>query len=177
MQRYSGIVQSVEQRTVNPYVTSSSPVARATNIKGSSRNPFSFSFFYATYMLPKAGIFELLFSLYLRPNTSCRIIFYTVKISYYLGWEGGTTHNVFENINFNFFQKTATILDASIFFLYHLYRIQEIGFRAISSLEHSVRKHRNLMLSVFFAPLSSLTLMVGELLAIKYGLPESQRNH
>ena len=30
MQRYSGIVQSVEQRTVNPYVTGSSPVARAT---------------------------------------------------------------------------------------------------------------------------------------------------
>ena len=28
--RYSGIVQSVEQRTVNPYVTGSSPVARAT---------------------------------------------------------------------------------------------------------------------------------------------------
>ena len=27
--RYSGIVQSVEQRTVNPYVTGSSPVARA----------------------------------------------------------------------------------------------------------------------------------------------------
>ena len=27
---YSGIVQSVEQRTVNPYVTGSSPVARAT---------------------------------------------------------------------------------------------------------------------------------------------------
>ena len=31
MQRYSGIVQSVEQRTVNPYVTGSSPVARAKN--------------------------------------------------------------------------------------------------------------------------------------------------
>lgn len=31
MQRYSGIVQSVEQRTVNPYVTGSSPVARATS--------------------------------------------------------------------------------------------------------------------------------------------------
>ena len=30
MQRYSGIVQSVEQWTVNPYVTGSSPVARAT---------------------------------------------------------------------------------------------------------------------------------------------------
>ena len=29
--RYSGIVQSVEQRTVNPYVTGSSPVARATS--------------------------------------------------------------------------------------------------------------------------------------------------
>ncbi len=29
--RYSGIVQSVEQRTVNPYVPGSSPVARATN--------------------------------------------------------------------------------------------------------------------------------------------------
>ena len=42
--RYSGIVQSVEQRTVNPYVTGSSPVARATNIKGSSRNPFSLIF-------------------------------------------------------------------------------------------------------------------------------------
>ncbi len=31
MQRYSGIVQSVEQRTVNPYVVGSSPTARATN--------------------------------------------------------------------------------------------------------------------------------------------------
>ena len=30
-QRYSGIVQSVEQRTVNPYVVGSSPTARATN--------------------------------------------------------------------------------------------------------------------------------------------------
>ena len=29
VKRYSGIVQSVEQRTVNPYVTGSSPVARA----------------------------------------------------------------------------------------------------------------------------------------------------
>ena len=29
MQRYSGIVQSVEQRTVNPYVVGSSPTARA----------------------------------------------------------------------------------------------------------------------------------------------------
>ena len=29
MQRYSGIVQSVEQRTVNPYVAGSSPAARA----------------------------------------------------------------------------------------------------------------------------------------------------
>ena len=29
--RYSGIVQSVEQRTVNPYVAGSSPAARATN--------------------------------------------------------------------------------------------------------------------------------------------------
>ena len=28
---HSGIVQSVEQWTVNPYVTGSSPVARATN--------------------------------------------------------------------------------------------------------------------------------------------------
>ena len=31
VKRYSGIVQSVEQRTVNPYVTGSSPVARATS--------------------------------------------------------------------------------------------------------------------------------------------------
>ena len=29
MPRYSGIVQSVEQRTVNPYVVGSSPTARA----------------------------------------------------------------------------------------------------------------------------------------------------
>ena len=29
MQRNSGIVQSVEQRTVNPYVAGSSPAARA----------------------------------------------------------------------------------------------------------------------------------------------------
>ena len=29
MSRYSGIVQSVEQRTVNPYVAGSSPAARA----------------------------------------------------------------------------------------------------------------------------------------------------
>ncbi len=29
--RYSGIVHSVEQRTVNPYVVGSSPTARATN--------------------------------------------------------------------------------------------------------------------------------------------------
>lgn len=33
MQRYSGIVQSVEQRTVNPYVTGSSPVARAKKFR------------------------------------------------------------------------------------------------------------------------------------------------
>ena len=32
MSRYSGIVQSVEQRTVNPYVTGSSPVARAKDL-------------------------------------------------------------------------------------------------------------------------------------------------
>ena len=44
MQRYSGIVQSVEQRTVNPYVVGSSPTARASNSKGSSRNPFSLIF-------------------------------------------------------------------------------------------------------------------------------------
>ena len=45
MQRYSGIVQSVEQRTVNPYVTGSSPVARAKldsrSISAMSRTVFS----------------------------------------------------------------------------------------------------------------------------------------
>ena len=51
--RYSGIVQSVEQRTVNPYVTGSSPVARATNIKGSSRNPFSLIFLLLPICYPR----------------------------------------------------------------------------------------------------------------------------
>ena len=31
--KHSGIVQSVEQWTVNPYVTGSSPVARATDFR------------------------------------------------------------------------------------------------------------------------------------------------
>ena len=57
MPRYSGIVQSVEQRTVNPYVTGSSPVARAKNSKGFKRNPFSFVLAVATYLLPKTVIF------------------------------------------------------------------------------------------------------------------------
>ena len=57
MPRYSGIVQSVEQRTVNPYVTGSSPVARAKISKGFTRNPFSFTFVFATYLLPKSGGF------------------------------------------------------------------------------------------------------------------------
>ena len=57
MPRYSGIVQSVEQRTVNPYVTGSSPVARATKFKGFSRTPFSFALAFATYLLPKTDAF------------------------------------------------------------------------------------------------------------------------
>ena len=57
MPRYSGIVQSVEQRTVNPYVTGSSPVARATDYKGFARIPFSFTLAFATYLLPKTGVF------------------------------------------------------------------------------------------------------------------------
>lgn len=36
----SGIVQSVEQRTVNPYVAGSSPAARAKNSKPSHRGGF-----------------------------------------------------------------------------------------------------------------------------------------
>ena len=44
MQRYSGIVQSVEQRTVNPYVTGSSPVARATVYTVPKRSGFSLEF-------------------------------------------------------------------------------------------------------------------------------------
>ena len=44
MSRYSGIVQSVEQRTVNPYVTGSSPVARATVYKTAFRGSFYFDF-------------------------------------------------------------------------------------------------------------------------------------
>ena len=42
--RYSGIVQSVEQRTVNPYVTGSSPVARATFYTVLSKGGFSLVF-------------------------------------------------------------------------------------------------------------------------------------
>ena len=41
--RYSGIVQSVEQRTVNPYVTGSSPVARAKEFR---RKPRRFAAFF-----------------------------------------------------------------------------------------------------------------------------------
>ena len=44
MQRYSGIVQSVEQRTVNPYVTGSSPVARATFYTVLLKGGFSLDF-------------------------------------------------------------------------------------------------------------------------------------
>ena len=40
MQRNSGIVQSVEQRTVNPYVAGSSPAARAKNYKPPHRGGF-----------------------------------------------------------------------------------------------------------------------------------------
>ncbi len=40
---YSGIVQSVEQRTVNPYVTGSSPVARATIYRRFLRFFFTFT--------------------------------------------------------------------------------------------------------------------------------------
>ena len=43
MPRYSGIVQSVEQRTVNPYVTGSSPVARATIYRRFLRFFFTFT--------------------------------------------------------------------------------------------------------------------------------------
>ena len=43
-QRYSGIVQSVEQRTVNPYVTGSSPVARATVYTVLLKGGFSLDF-------------------------------------------------------------------------------------------------------------------------------------
>ena len=43
MSRYSGIVQSVEQRTVNPYVTGSSPVARATIYRRFLRFFFAFA--------------------------------------------------------------------------------------------------------------------------------------
>ena len=43
MSRYSGIVQSVEQRTVNPYVTGSSPVARATIYRRFLRFFFTFA--------------------------------------------------------------------------------------------------------------------------------------
>ncbi len=43
MPRYSGIVQSVEQRTVNPYVTGSSPVARAKEFR---RKPRRFAAFF-----------------------------------------------------------------------------------------------------------------------------------
>ena len=42
--RYSGIVQSVEQRTVNPYVTGSSPVARATFYTVLLKGGFSLDF-------------------------------------------------------------------------------------------------------------------------------------
>ena len=43
MSRYSGIVQSVEQRSVNPYVTGSSPVARAKEFR---RKPRRFAAFF-----------------------------------------------------------------------------------------------------------------------------------
>ena len=51
MPRYSGIVQSVEQRTVNPYVAGSSPAARAKKFKGFSRIPFLFENSYSMYIL------------------------------------------------------------------------------------------------------------------------------
>ena len=44
MQRYSGIVQSVEQRTVNPYVVGSSPTARATIYTVLLKDGFSLDF-------------------------------------------------------------------------------------------------------------------------------------
>ena len=44
MQRYSGIVQSVEQRTVNPYVVGSSPTARAIFYTVLSKGGFSLVF-------------------------------------------------------------------------------------------------------------------------------------
>ncbi len=40
MQRNSGIVQSVEQRTVNPYVAGSSPAARAKIYKPPTQGGF-----------------------------------------------------------------------------------------------------------------------------------------
>ena len=57
MPRYSGIVQSVEQRTVNPYVTGSSPVARATDSAGLSKNPAFYFSPFPTYFLPIAHYF------------------------------------------------------------------------------------------------------------------------
>ena len=56
MPRYSGIVQSVEQRTVNPYVTGSSPVARATDSAGLSKTPRFLFLAFATYLLPRTYI-------------------------------------------------------------------------------------------------------------------------
>ncbi len=61
MSRYSGIVQSVEQRTVNPYVTGSSPVARATDSAGLSKKP-RFLFFSISYLFPTNGALFCLFS-------------------------------------------------------------------------------------------------------------------
>ncbi len=40
LHRNSGIVQSVEQRTVNPYVAGSSPAARATDLQAATQGGF-----------------------------------------------------------------------------------------------------------------------------------------
>ena len=103
-------------------------------------------------MLPKAGIFELLFSLYLRPNTSCRIIFYTVKISYYLGWEGGGGHapQCFLRILTSTFSKKQQLFLTLVFFSYIIYiESKRLGSGLSKALIRSVRKHRNLMFRCF----------------------------
>ena len=56
MSRYSGIVQSVEQRTVNPYVTGSSPVARATIYVAKSLISRRFFFHFSLYIFRKNTI-------------------------------------------------------------------------------------------------------------------------
>ncbi len=60
MPRYSGIVQSVEQRTVNPYVTGSSPVARAkisAEICGFFNIFHTTNFFHDMFSYVKNGLF------------------------------------------------------------------------------------------------------------------------